>query len=53
MEAFVLNEVSSLLGDLVGSIANGNNPPICDPNVFATVVLDQFLEMLGDPGFIT
>jgi hypothetical protein len=43
---------SGLLGDLVGSITNCNNSPICDPNIFAAVVFDQFLEVLGDPGFI-
>ena len=48
----MLNKVSGLLGDLVGSITNCNNPPICNPNIFATVVFNQFLEVLSDPGFI-
>jgi len=52
METLTLDQVSGLLGDLVSSITNGNNATMCDPNVFATVVLDQFLEVHSDPVFI-
>jgi len=52
METCGLNKGSGLLGDLVSSLPNCNHSPICDPNIFATVVLNQVLEVLGDPGFI-
>jgi hypothetical protein len=53
MEACALNKVYGLLGDLVSSITNCNHPPVCNPNIFATIVFDQVLEVLGDLGFIT
>jgi len=52
METLTLDQVSGLLGDLVGAVTNGNNSTMGDPNVFATVVLDQFFEVRRDPGFI-
>jgi len=52
VETLALHQVSGLLGDLVGAVTHGNNSAMCDPNVFATVVLDQFLEVRRDSGCI-
>jgi hypothetical protein len=53
MEVFVLNQGCGLYSDLVGAITNRNNLAIGNANVLTAIVLYQFLEVLGDPGFIT